>query len=106
FYTARDEAALLFDDRRQWLMEHFYRQMRSRHGVLMAASGKPLGGQWNFDQDNRKPWPGLPREPADARCEHDHSALWETIRQAGIASFGEPNAQQFRWPLNRAEALQ
>ena len=106
FYTARDEAALLFDDRRQWLMEHFYRQMRSRHGVLMTAAGKPLGGQWNFDQDNRKPWPGLPREPADARCEHDHSALWETIRQAGVASFGEPNAQQFRWPLNRSEALQ
>jgi deoxyribodipyrimidine photolyase-related protein len=106
FYTRRDEAALLFDGRRQWLMEHFYRQIRMRHGVLMTASGKPLGGQWNFDQDNRKPWPGLPREPADARCEHDHSTLWETIQQAGIASFGEPSARRFRWPLNRAEALQ
>lgn len=106
FYTGRDEATAIFDNRKQWLMEHFYRQIRSRHGVLMTASGKPLGGQWNFDQDNRKPWPGLPREPVDARCEHDHSALWESIQRAGIASFGEPSARQFRWPLNRAEALQ
>ena len=105
FYTRRDEAAQLFAERKQWLMEHFYRQMRIRHGVLMAGSGKPLGGQWNFDHDNRKPWPGLPREPADWRSAHDHSALWQTIQQAGVASFGEPSAQRFRWPLNRAEAL-
>ena len=106
FYTRRDEAALLFAERKQWLMEHFYRQMRMRHGVLMAGPGKPLGGRWNFDHDNRKPWPGLPHEPADWRSEHDHSVLWQSIRQAGVASFGEPSAQRFRWPLNRAEALQ
>jgi deoxyribodipyrimidine photolyase-related protein len=80
--------------------------MRMRHGVLMAGPGKPLGGRWNFDHDNRKPWPGLPHEPADWRSEHDHSVLWQSIRQAGVASFGEPSAQRFRWPLNRAEALQ
>ena len=95
FYTRRDEAAQLFAERKQWLMEHFYRQMRMRHGVLMAGPGKPLGGQWNFDHDNRKPWPGLPREPADWRSEHDHSALWQSIQQAGVASFGEPSAQRF-----------
>ena len=106
FYTRRDEAAQLFSERKQWLMEHFYRRMRIRHGVLMSSNGKPLGGQWNLDHDNRKPWPGQPREPADWRVEHDHSALWQSIRQAGVASFGEPNAQRFRWPLNRAEALQ
>jgi deoxyribodipyrimidine photolyase-related protein len=105
FYTRRDEAAVLFEGRKQWLMEYFYRQMRTRHGVLMTASGKPLGGQWNFDQDNRKPWPGLPREPVDVRGRHDHSALWASIQQAGVASFGEPSATQFRWPLNRNEAL-
>ena len=106
FYTRRNEAAQIFAGCKQWLMEHFYRQMRMRHGVLLAGPGKPLGGQWNFDHDNRKPWPGLPREPADWRSEHDHSALWQSIHQAGVASFGEPGAQCFRWPLKRAEALQ
>lgn len=106
FYSRRDEAAQLFAERKQWLMEHFYRRMRVRHGVLMSANGKPLGGQWNFDHDNRKPWPGLPREPTDWRREHDHSVLWQSIQLAGVASFGEPSAQRFFWPLNRAEALQ
>jgi deoxyribodipyrimidine photolyase-related protein len=106
FYTRRDEASQLFAGRQQWLMEHFYRQMRIRHGILMAGPAKPLGGQWNFDHDNRKPWPGLPREPADWRTGHDHSALWATIQNAGVASLGEPHAEHLAWPLNRGEALQ
>lgn len=39
-------------NRRQLRMEYFYREMRERYNVLMA-NGKPVGGQWNFDHDNR-----------------------------------------------------
>ena len=105
FYTARGEAAALFARRRSWLMEYFYRQMRTKHQVLLEEGGKPAGGQWNFDHDNRKAWPGLPREPADCRPRHDHTALWQTIVAAGVQSFGEPSAAQLAWPLNRTEAL-
>ncbi|AWI53053.1 cryptochrome/photolyase family protein [Aquabacterium olei] len=106
FLTTRDEARAIFQGRTQWLMEHFYRQMRLRHGVLLEADGKPSGGQWNFDHDNRKPWPGTPAEPADWRTPHDHRALWSTIEAAGVAHFGEPQAGTLAWPLNREEALQ
>ncbi|MFN4063208.1 MAG: cryptochrome/photolyase family protein [Parazoarcus communis] len=106
FLTGRDDAATLFANRRQWLMEHFYRHMRSRHQVLLQDDGRPLGGQWNFDHDNRQAWPGLPHEPADWRRGHDHRALWQQIQAAGVASFGEPCADDLRWPLNRAEALE
>jgi deoxyribodipyrimidine photolyase-related protein len=68
-----------------------------------------VGDQWNFDAENRKAWPGLPVAPADIRVQsrrtYDHSALWATVVKAGVKSFGEPNAAQFGWPLNRAEAL-
>ena len=104
FFTARDEAARLFAGRRQWLMEHFYRRMRVKHRVLIDGSA-PVGGQWNYDHDNRKSWPGSPPEPADFRPRHDHSALWRTIVAAGVESFGAPDATQLAWPLNRAEAL-
>jgi deoxyribodipyrimidine photolyase-related protein len=116
FFTTREETALLFGDRKKWLMETFYRQMRVKHGVLIEEGTKPpkpIGGQWNFDAENRKAWPGLPLAPADVRVSagksgrkpHDHSALWATIAKAGVKSFGEPNADTFGWPLNRAEAL-
>lgn len=106
FYTAREEAAQLFADRPTWLMEYFYRRMRTRHNILIQGVDKPAGGQWNFDHDNREAWNGIPWEPADVRVFHDHSALWQTIQAAGIASFGEPQATRFGWPLNRDEALQ
>lgn len=105
FYTSRDEVAEFFGPRRQWLMEAFYRHMRQRHGVLIDASGAPMGGRWNFDHDNREPWPGTPPLPPDARPVHDHRALWDTVRQAGVQSFGNPQAGEFHWPLNRAQAL-
>lgn len=105
FYTQSLEAAALFAGRKQWLMEHFYRHMRVRHRVLIDGADKPTGGQWNLDADNRKPWKGTPPEPPDARPLHDHSTLWQTIESAGVKSFGNPQAAQLRWPLNRLEAL-
>jgi deoxyribodipyrimidine photolyase-related protein len=106
FLTTRLEAAQLFAQRKQWLMEHFYRHMRRQHRVLLDAAGQPEGGQWNFDHDNRKPWPGTPPEPADWRTPHDHSALWLSIQSAGVNTFGDPQADRLAWPLNRSEALQ
>ncbi|WP_426115392.1 cryptochrome/photolyase family protein [Massilia sp. PWRC2] len=105
FYTGRLDAARLFEGRAKWLMEHFYRHMRSTHQVLLDDAGKPQGGQWNFDADNRQKWPGLPAAPRDIRPLHDHTALWASIQGAGVASFGEPQADHFRWPRERAEAL-
>ena len=112
FFTSRDEVALLFGERKKWLMETFYRQMRVKHSVLIEEGSKPpkpVGDQWNFDAENRKAWPGVPVAPADIRVvdrkTYDHSVLWDSIVKAGVKSFGEPNANNFGWPLNRAEAL-
>jgi deoxyribodipyrimidine photolyase-related protein len=105
FLTARDDCQRLFGDSRQWLMERFYREQRRNHRVLLDPAGKPEGGQWNFDADNRKPWKGKPPAPADTRPTHDHAALWQIIEAAGVQTMGEPQAQAFRWPLDRSEAL-
>ncbi len=37
------------------VMEFFYREMRRKTGLLMTAAGKPEGGQWNLDKENRAP---------------------------------------------------
>ncbi len=36
-------------------MEYFYREMRRKTGLLMDEDGKPEGGEWNYDSENRKP---------------------------------------------------
>ena len=43
--------------RRELRMELFYREMRKRYGLLMDADGKPEGGAWNFDKENRRAMP-------------------------------------------------
>lgn len=105
FFTERLETVELFKGQKQWLMERFYRQMRTKHRILIDATKKPEGGQWNFDHENRKRWNGVPPEPLDHSRRHDHSRLWSEIQTADIASFGEPQSHSFRWPLNRDEAL-
>ncbi|WP_423187349.1 cryptochrome/photolyase family protein [Alishewanella sp. d11] len=44
-------------DRQQLRMEYFYRLMRRHTGLLMGANQQPVGGQWNFDKENRKACP-------------------------------------------------
>jgi deoxyribodipyrimidine photolyase-related protein len=46
-----------------WRMDAFYRAVRRDLDVLMER-GKPLGGRFSFDADNRKPWKGTPAPPA------------------------------------------
>jgi len=40
--------------RRGLRQEHFYRYMRRSHRLLLDAAGKPRGGRWNYDSDNRR----------------------------------------------------
>ena len=53
-----------------WRMDAFYRHVRRRTGVLME-SGKPIGGKFSFDADNRKPWRGEPAAPDEPTFEPD-----------------------------------
>lgn len=43
-------------DKKTLTMEYFYREMRKKTGLLMS-NGKPIGGKWNYDHDNRSPLP-------------------------------------------------
>lgn len=45
-----------------WRMDRFYQQVRRRTGVLMEG-GKPVGGKFSFDAENRKRWDGSPAAP-------------------------------------------
>jgi deoxyribodipyrimidine photolyase-related protein len=38
-------------------MADFYRWQRKRMGILVDDEGRPAGGQWSFDEDNRKKLP-------------------------------------------------
>ena len=77
FLCSQEDFAELAQGKKRLLMENFYREMRRRTGLLMESDGKPTGGEWNFDAENRgtlqdwkkagSPLPSpLPRPPQDA----------------------------------------
>ncbi len=98
FATSREDFTAWADGRgrRRLLMEDFYRDARRRLGLLMDG-GDPVGGRWNFDEDNRDPPPrqqktlGLP-DPyrpveddidAEVRADLDRWAADGDVRFAG-----------------------
>ncbi|MDQ6675737.1 MAG: cryptochrome/photolyase family protein [Acidobacteriota bacterium] len=53
FLAATAEFAAYARETKQLRMEFFYRAMRKKYAFLMEG-GKPLGGKWNYDPENRK----------------------------------------------------
>lgn len=56
FMTSATEFADWAMGRKRLVMEDWYRHVRTAHDILMS-DGKPVGGRWNFDADNREPPP-------------------------------------------------
>ena len=56
FLTPRDLFEEWVSTQKSYLMENFYREQRRRLNILME-NGKPVGGAWNFDKENRLPPP-------------------------------------------------
>ena len=54
FYTTPEDVEEFAHDRKNLVMEYFYRGLRKKHGILVDDKGKPEGGEWNYDQDNRE----------------------------------------------------
>lgn len=53
FLASHSEFEAWAKGRKQLRMEFFYRDMRRKSGLLMDGN-EPVGGQWNFDIENRK----------------------------------------------------
>jgi deoxyribodipyrimidine photolyase-related protein len=113
FLWSREAFATWARPYRQLRMELFYREGRRRFGVLMDCEGQPLGGQWNFDQANRKPpVKGLKGpEPLWFAPDTVTRAVIEKVERVSAeleASGGQPlpgDAEGFRWGVTRAQAL-
>ncbi|WP_276482309.1 cryptochrome/photolyase family protein [Paraflavitalea pollutisoli] len=103
FLTTRDQLANFFGKRTP-LMESFYRDMRRRHGILMAGD-QPEAGRWNFDADNRSAWKEQAPVPPALLQHHDYSSIWQEIERAGIEHIGDPQAGNFPWPTSRRQSL-
>ena len=103
FICSHDRFGRWASGKSQLRMEFFYREMRKDTGLLLD-DGKPVGGQWNYDAENRKKLPKGLGTPDRLRVPPDD------VTRGAIADvtrlfpdhFGE--LDEFGWPTTAEQA--
>jgi len=104
FYSTPDEFAEWRTGRKQIILEWFYREMRKKHRVLVDEDDKPVGGEWNFDKQNREVFDATPAPPDPYEPRTD--AVTENVLDLVEERFPDApgDARPFHWPVTRDEA--
>ncbi len=105
FFTSRDELGLFFADKKGLLMETFYRAMRKKHELLMDDK-EPVGGKWNYDEQNRRKLPKNHKPYAPLLFNNNVRPQYDRISDAGIKTIGNIDPENFYWPINRLQAFE
>ena len=104
FISTREEFEGLFEGKKTFLMETFYRALRRRTGILMDM-GQPAGGKWNYDAQNRKKLPKNHLPPAPFVPSTDVSAELKDALAAQLPTIGKlENPKHFYWPTTPTQA--
>lgn len=105
FLCSHDAFNAWADGRRELRMEYFYRKMRRNHGILLNEDGKPCGGKWNFDTDNRKPPRDgmLPPSRISFRKDDITLEVLDLVRRRFPDGFGK--LEPFHFAVTRRQAL-
>ena len=75
FLCSHETFGAWVEGRRELRMEYFYREMRRAYDILIEPDGKPTGGRWNLDADNRKPPKAGLTSPPRRSCRKDAITL-------------------------------
>ncbi len=69
----------LLGNRKPYYQTTFYTQQRKDRSILVEADGKPLGGQWTYDTENRKKIPKNTFIPAPFPASEPNAYVLEAI---------------------------
>jgi deoxyribodipyrimidine photolyase-related protein len=105
FLWSQEEFSTWAKSRKKLLMEDFYREGRKRFNILMDGK-KPVGGKWNYDQENRKPPKKKLDTPTPLNFKPDtitqEVIVW--VKQEQFSDYGK--IEPFNWAVTRQQAQQ
>lgn len=65
FINTNDDLKVFFrNDKKKYHQTSFYTEQRKKRYILIESDGKPTGGKWTFDSENRKKYPAKKVPPA------------------------------------------
>jgi deoxyribodipyrimidine photolyase-related protein len=71
FITPLQELNQFFKGKKHYHHADFYKFQRKRMNILIESNGEPVGGQWSYDEDNRKKLPKGVQVPAIPKPEQN-----------------------------------
>ncbi len=107
FMAERHTVADMFKNKKTYLLETFYRNMRRKYGILMEKDGEtPLTGRWNYDAENRKKLPESVDIPAFPSFRRNVSDIANMLEKMDVETIGRVEVEQFDWAVTREECLE
>ncbi len=108
FYCTQEEFKQWAGVKKELRLEYFYRYLRKKHNVLMQDNGEPVGDQWNFDEQNRKPYPKKGPSNIHQPIGFAPDAITQTVIELVEKQY--PNhpgsSEHFCWAVTRTQALE
>ena len=108
FYCTCHEFKAWVGSKKELRLEYFYRHMRKKHDILINHDGTPVGGEWNFDDQNRRPFPkqGPGLIPSPLFFENDQITQ-DVISYVNSKYSDHPGSlDNFRWAVTREQSLE
>jgi deoxyribodipyrimidine photolyase-related protein len=106
FLCSHQEFQAFAKGKKRIIMENFYRTMRRRENVLMNGE-EPIGGEWNFDSENRKSFGSKgPQGIQDSIRFLPDFITQQVIEEVSQRFADHPGTlDHFGWPVTREDAL-
>jgi len=83
FLNAKEDLSTFFrKDKKKYHQTAFYTEQRKKRDILMETGGKPTGGKWTFDTENRKKYPAKKVPPS---IQYPNSDQYYTEAKAYVA---------------------
>jgi deoxyribodipyrimidine photolyase-related protein len=95
------------EGKKSLVLEHFYRWLRKREGILLESDGTPVGGRWNFDEENRETFSREGPPPYKRPRRFTADGITREVIELVSARFADHpgSIDQFDLPVTRKQAL-
>ena len=112
FLNTHQDIDAFFEGRQRYHQTDFYIHQRKSRKILIDPDGKPVGGKWTFDTENRKRFPKdrtMPAAPFTNGDEYTNEAMaWVNARfpdHPGDAGVPENGGFPWAWTHDESERL-
>ncbi|MCM8536602.1 MAG: cryptochrome/photolyase family protein [Lentisphaeraceae bacterium] len=106
FLTTKSEFRKFALNQKDLKMENFYRMTRKKTGYLMDEAGKPVGGKWNYDHENRSAYKF--EDPIQPRLRFEADSITQDVMRLVECEFDQSigDSKDFNEPVTTEQAIE